>query len=817
MSAIVAAITDAMAGIPIVNQVWNAIKDGVDAAWKNVAMPVMEFIFKLLGIEDEDIVTVQVISQRIMSDANTPNPAILAALRLQKNDEPILSNLVHQYQQIKTKYAAYDKHADKFMDGRPNASIRTRGINTTAIKTVLDSINGQNNIVQTARLQVPNKNEWVQYSLQASHNYTPYNNSAVINGSNYNLTDVTYNYTTDKYEVVLTSYETVTTTTSDRTVVTVAVLDSTTDRVTTTVYRLVDIIRSVTDDTHTSEQTNQTTEDVATGTKVASDTTVVVSTETTGVVLNTLTLNVVAHTAIQQYIVQYEWVSGEWRYWIHDPATSTYPEIKNTNIKLGELEMLPIVALVQDKHMIDENNKTTARYKQSKEILDKIGVDVDMMLDGIRSNVNGGDVTDCFISFGLSPHDTGEVVSKALYTMCEALYTHAGATNDSVDGERINTFNVTEGRFNQVAKWRSQSRVVVNGVIGTIGTCTHSVGSQTYQEPHVELSEVYHEAGVDHEGNWQNAWTEVVHTTTYTTETESVLIVRKQELDESYVEYRFSGMTSMTYINHNNTNSSLSTLDLGNEETNGNGVAKKMYFSIPLSMFFVQRLTPAEQRELFAKTLRITYYAHNITHLEFYETPTFGNFLKFAAIAIMIFTLGTGSYVSFLIMAAASYVLKRVLESGSAPDWVKAVAAVAYVYAAVTVGGDGLGTGMQMLTGVGACAAVVTVSANAKIQDAKKDTENTNRLLEEHNKKFKGRMDELSAKLDRWSTAVGTKEIAAMQYGVYSPPMPWDIFRDKALGADAYNFNAMYAMPYNTVSNYHYGAKQLGVPLHKFG
>lgn len=678
MSSVISAIVSTVGAVLTldVKSAWGGIKDLVDAVWKDVIVSTIEFVFSLLGITDEDITTVQCLSQRVMSD-DTDNIAMIAALAHQKNNTPILSTLAKSYATIKARYGSYDRSSDQFIDGRPSSSITVRVVDKEAVRIVLNSINGKNNTIKTTSLVVPKKDKWCKYVLQGTHGYKPYSNELIYAGVVYRYSSATYNYVSDKYEVLIERLHTVTTDEYARTVVSIINKNATTDYKTTTVHKVLVHSSSINGSSEEIIGSTSSTVEVPIGTVSPSSTNVLINEGPEIVeVYTTATIEVSAHSAVQRYVVTYEWVVGEWYYWIYDPAVGTYPTLSQVYGKAEGLEMLPIVALRSNKVNVT-SDKLGSRYLTSKEVLRTIGVDIDQIIDGIAKNPNIADISSAYMHFAIGLTDTSPVISKALYALAETVYNSPGVletvSNATVGTEKVLSFTIREGDFNQVAKWADQRRNVVTGVIGTVGTCTHTVDT-------INITETT----TDSKGN---SIPSVRHG--------ARLTVRYQELEESYVEYQFDDMTSMTWINYGGFGNMCTLSPIGDSADS---------FCIPLSMFFVNKLSGKEQQELFVKTLRISFYAVQVTHLEWYETKAFGMLLQGVAIVILIYSLGTASEISEALMVvataiASSYALKKILES-SAPDWLKAVAAVAYVYVNLRAGGGLEVTTNVVITGV---------------------------------------------------------------------------------------------------------------------
>jgi hypothetical protein len=130
-----------------------------------------------------------------------------------------------------------------------------------------------------------------------------------------------------------------------------------------------------------------------------------------------------------------------------------------------------------------------------------------------------------------------------LYEIFEYSFSDAGL--GGVDGSAKGfAATIQEGPFNAAIAWDSQSRVINDGVIGPLGSYKHSIVGKS-------------------------------------------LIVQKQEEPEKYVTITMNNMSSLTLIDRQGLIGA-SVADVGHEN-----------FYVPLSIYFVNKLSPIEQTLLF--------------------------------------------------------------------------------------------------------------------------------------------------------------------------------------------------------------------------
>ena len=74
MSAVVKILKDVVDVIvDVVEVIWDAIGDVLEFVWKEIGMPILEFVFGLLGVHDEDIISTEVITQKVLQEVGDYN------------------------------------------------------------------------------------------------------------------------------------------------------------------------------------------------------------------------------------------------------------------------------------------------------------------------------------------------------------------------------------------------------------------------------------------------------------------------------------------------------------------------------------------------------------------------------------------------------------------------------------------------------------------------------------------------------------------------------------------------------------------------
>lgn len=630
---VVEKVIDAVVGIA--KAVIDAITAVVETIWKAVLEPVLEFVLGLFGIEDEDIISTNVSVQRIIKD-DEAIAAIMTKVCLEKQKDAsigIMDRFLAHTQKVRARYNAYFKYGKNDLAvGLPEANLKAIKIDNELVKNVIDSVYGINCTILESKITAPDKYEYVYAKFHDLYGYKPYNNELPYLGDIYRITNIDYNYDLDRYDVYITSYEDRTTVVTTTTIVTITNIDATNDNKNTAVTRRTVVTGTksgtISDDTVEVSNVNET---IPKDSETDSTSNTVDTTTVYDVTYATTSIPTAAYNPTRHYIVKYWYVTAsEWYYWIYEESSGTYPTLDNTNYRTTNLDMLPIVPLRNATINVNANKESVA-YKQAKEILNYVGLDVDQLVDGISQNDQIANIEDAFVHFGINPNDQDPVISKMLYEIFEYSFNDAGL--GGVDGSAKGfTATIQEGPFNAAIAWASQSRVISDGVIGPLGSYKHSIVGKS-------------------------------------------LIVQKQEEPKKYVTITMNDMSSITLIDRQGLVGA-SAADVGHEN-----------FYVPLSIYLVNKLSPIEQTLLFNKSLILTIYAAQVQHLEWYETEAFGNFLQLVGIAIFLFSgfdPSTFFTMSGLFKAGAymagMLVLQEVLKSVDSP-FIRVLVTLAAAYA----------------------------------------------------------------------------------------------------------------------------------------
>lgn len=702
MSAAVHAIEDAIGTVATI--VFFPTLVLTEATWEYIGYPVLKAIFNFFGVKDEELISTEVIVQRIINDTNGYNAA-MTSLALMHEKDPngtVISHYVQNAAAIRAKYLRYfDYGKNTYYRGLPSTNIRTTKISPSIVKTSIDADLSITSTVLVAIKDEPTKDSWCGYHLQSTNQYKPATNELVVDAITYYIAHIDYNYNTNNYDVTCNQPEVVTTNTTKTTTVTITNIDTTTDNknitITERVVKTGSVSGNISDVTTTISSVDTS---IPIGSEVDSTTSETTTTTASGVASSVI-LNVTAYIPEEYIIAKYydniNSTSSDWYYWFYKIGSGTHPILDNTGTLTGTMEFMPI-AVIRNNFINTNADKTSVAYLETQELLKSIGIDLDNITESISNSPDISNVADAFIHFSLNLSDDTPEINKLVYETFAQLFEDSGLYNDqgtdSDTGEPLGGYSasIMDMPFNTALGWKKQSKKIVTGVIGP---------TNTYQKLIVPSKEI---AG-------------------------GSLVLRKQVTPTQYIEYTMDNVTGTTFIQR--------TGKLGTHT----GVSGKNLIDgieIPLGFFSIDLLNFEEQTKLLPYALKLSIYAAQLTYLKWYKTESFQMIIQIIAIIVTIvvsfYTAGAGAgigavleslFVNLAIGLAVGYAFKLLMKS-NLPDWLKAVGTVIIIAIALYAGtsynsGEFLNasqlssavTEASALTIAGTVAGVVTLGAGA--------------------------------------------------------------------------------------------------------
>lgn len=273
----------------------------------------------------------------------------------------------------------------------------------------------------------------------------------------------------------------------------------------------------------------------------------------------------------------------------------------------------PVIPLKRDSIWLD--SYTTEFKEEVLYLMKTINITSDELLEELKANTDGDNVTDIFVHFAIHPSEVNknETVGKYLWYLLESIEDKIVPSPEGA--QRCLGFAVKDERYNCSVVWEPTP-------------VTTSTTKPNF------IYNVYVDSDVN-----------------------KGLIV--QYWDGTYLYNKTMKNCSFTsYITRDSETvvSKKSISDIG--------------FHIPLIQEYIELLTPYEQIEILSCSLSLSCYASEWVHLEYYETEAFMGFVTFVSLSIMVVSLGSSIKVSGTMIALAktatqiaiSYGLKRAVE-----------------------------------------------------------------------------------------------------------------------------------------------------------
>jgi len=287
--------------------------------------------------------------------------------------------------------------------------------------------------------------------------------------------------------------------------------------------------------------------------------------------------------------------------WIYKISDGTYPGLDQEVSIAVALEMMPIVVLRTEG--VSVANFSTARYQSARQMINRLGYQIDDFLDNINANPDSGEIDDVWINFSVQPNDTHQVLSKILWLQWHETIVRFAITSN--EEEYLSVFE--EGDIQMSMAWTEHSHTVgLTGVKATVGEYAHTVfeNSEVISTTKVDQHGEEYQDDVTHYFNELHMW--------YQTDTNTY--------DEMKV-IRLSGLTATTY----NNGSAIAFTKLGDDE-----------FTIPMSWFIFEKLTAKEQLRVYKYIFRMNFHALVETDLPYYLTGSFFNLFKMVVLVLSI-------------------------------------------------------------------------------------------------------------------------------------------------------------------------------------
>jgi hypothetical protein len=439
----------------------------------------LEQVFGFFGLKGEDIINTSVSDNRLMGDDYT-NIITKIALIHEDTQDNIIDIMQANILKVRMRFNQYfDYGKTKYYNGLPSSNITTDVFPESA---VIDAINTQYGVSCTLSLKLidtPTKDQWVAHKLKDLYNYNATINHMTYLTYDYVIDYAEYNYTTNNYDVYIYRQNLVTDTVTTTTTVSVIAIDNINETKRTVVDISIAGTKSITG-SYTSSSSTTTDVIVATGSTTISTNTVVTNPPIYMEKYSPSVVSVIAYDTVKYFIAEWHIIgnsdSNYWTYKIGSGNTTLDATLTTTN-----LDMLPIITIRNNSININASPTSTA-YLQSKDIMTAVGMDIDDVTAAVMSNPDSENVQDAFVYFGLDVSDTSPTVAKYLFKVFDYIFSQSGApvvntsyVDTDINGIQIDTPNqfkitVSEGAYNAAMGWSFQTKNIIAGTIGPIGT-----------------------------------------------------------------------------------------------------------------------------------------------------------------------------------------------------------------------------------------------------------------------------------------------------------------------------------------------------------
>jgi len=674
---------------------FDALEESVRTLFRDVIAPVLKPIFELIGIEDETIYSVEVVTSSLVDEEAKYIKTIVTDAVLNSLDIPEeLRFAIHTNQRATVRsFLIYGKN--HYIDGVPTTTVSEYFTDNEVVVDILEDIEGETLDSISIEFGIPNIDLWCKDYLIDNNSYVISTNTFIIGTTNWKYASAALNGAGTHYTVNVFRDITTTVVVDDYTQV---LLDPTefTDtwtRTTTTIDNGTPSELSVSYVDTNYVRTPTSTGGPYTTSFVNVSTVVTPSVESTSSSVQVPIFNSGGYYSAVYAVTSNPTVS---KIWFYETAIGTYPELNNSLIAGDEdnLDTLPIVKLREE--FVNVNvDKQSELYTSTNNIINRLNlIDLDSLIELIDDNPDIDLIQDAFLMFGINIYATDQYNLRYLFNFFMALsvlpkYDKTAFLTLSATDQSNSSFiyRVDEGRFNIAITGNYIEITEIVGYIGKIGY----VESEITINANIEATEADLEARGD---LTQQDPTDSLGLVT------SLYTIRAQLSPTTYTEIEVSGLLLTTYILTEGTSVGIKAVELVDPVTGDQ--AAKDNFIIPISYYILSRMSPWETEQIIYDGIKLIIYAEDSQHLEYYETPGFLSainiIIKIIAIIILIFSLGKASSLSkalwilaeqLLIQIGLTLALKEILRHGLS-DEEKLVLLILYTYASVTTGTSGL-------------------------------------------------------------------------------------------------------------------------------
>lgn len=632
-----------------VSDAGNWIKDKGYVAgkwlWEDIAFPLIEEGFNLLGYNDEDVEYINMSTTRIMSDPSSQF-LINAINSIIINEQDFTESVILQ-QRIGPVGALYTLASYSYTDfyfKQPTYNSSFLKVEPNLVTDILDDIVNGSYTVDYISYILPADLIYVLYNLQVE-GWNSSDNVIIINSSNWFYSSYV-KQPDNSFRIILAKFIV---TVHNNITETIIYTEGTTEYTKITIYNELVITNGTPSETVTTRSylSHTLTEQETDGSG---------SSDTTYVILNF----VISDSSVTEYIYKaenipaipnvYHYVceytlnndSSSIRYFVEETPSARYPTLVSAFIikEYVDTKILPIIPIIRNNIFIeDEPDEIKDSVTRA---LDIIGLSLDTLSTDLKTNPDINVIEDSFIMYGVNIYTQKQSGLAALFLIFEVLEKNASISKNifenyiaTQNSETIRLSNITsyiEEAFNFQIIFNYIERKEITGVIGIKGTYSSTITWVAKDYLGGNIGEVIN----------------------------SYLVLRYQITDTTYISLKVHGLIGL--LNLRTKADTFKTYQMVVAEENLDNIHDN--FNIPLTASVFFEIDSHMQTELAYEALVLVTFSAQTVHLRFYQTDDFqllmGVTLVIITFVLIVFTIatwGAGGFTAAALWAIAANVL----------------------------------------------------------------------------------------------------------------------------------------------------------------
>ncbi len=306
-------------------------------------------------------------------------------------------------------------------------------------------------------------------------------------------------------------------------------------------------------------------------------------------------------------------------FWVYQISTQEYPALQLPD-GFNYTQYLPIVPLrINNVSLTGEEKENTELYKTSKKLLDKIGLSINQLDEGVNNNPDIEQVDHAYVVFGASLHSEKPETNVYLFNFFDDLQdrdivTYRDFQNWKMDNQPlvkyappINTVKIYDGTYNTRLVYYYISKSSRSGKLGKIGTVNKIISGG---RPRRNIGDPSVSGGIT--GSYENP--------------DNTIVLEKQVTATRIDIITVSGAIFVNNIYG------------GRDYITGINPTPEDTFIIPINKSVVGQMDILDRNVVYYDAMRIVFNAFEYTKLKWYETGFFRFVTIVIAVAITMYT-----------------------------------------------------------------------------------------------------------------------------------------------------------------------------------